>query len=160
MLMREVLLPRGDSGSPRAGANCRRSGVQGSVAAVTLLAAGPGAGRDRRVPAHLAGYDYVQPAQQRGGTGGAGLLAGEPIVVAGGQVSELAASTWLFGSAAHNVRRAATRRAGRPRRRRPEPSAGRIRAAGLKENSVTTYVSRTAQFLKWLDGDCQPRGPK
>lgn len=34
-----------------------------------------------------------------------------------------------------------------------------LRAAGLKENSVTTYVDRTSRFLKWLNGDYQPRGP-
>jgi hypothetical protein len=34
-----------------------------------------------------------------------------------------------------------------------------LRAAGLKENSVNTYVDRTGRFLKWLDGDYQPRGP-
>jgi hypothetical protein len=34
-----------------------------------------------------------------------------------------------------------------------------LRAAGLKETSVTTYVDRTGRFLKWLDGDYQPRGP-
>jgi hypothetical protein len=34
-----------------------------------------------------------------------------------------------------------------------------LRAAGLKESSVTTYVDRTGRFLKWLDGDYQPRGP-
>lgn len=35
-----------------------------------------------------------------------------------------------------------------------------LRAAGLKENSVVTYVDRTGRFLKWLDGDYQPRGPR
>jgi hypothetical protein len=34
-----------------------------------------------------------------------------------------------------------------------------LRAAGLKESSVTTYVNRTARFLKWLEGDYQPRDP-
>jgi hypothetical protein len=34
-----------------------------------------------------------------------------------------------------------------------------LRAAGLRENSVSTYVDRTDRFLKWLDGDYQPRGP-
>lgn len=34
-----------------------------------------------------------------------------------------------------------------------------LRAAGLKENSVITYVDRTSRFLKWLDGDYRPRGP-
>lgn len=36
---------------------------------------------------------------------------------------------------------------------------GELRAAGLKENSVSTYVDRTGRFLKWLGGDYQPRGP-
>jgi len=35
-----------------------------------------------------------------------------------------------------------------------------LRAAGLKDNSVGTYVDRTGRFLKWLVGDYQPRGPK
>jgi hypothetical protein len=34
-----------------------------------------------------------------------------------------------------------------------------LRAAGLKETSVTTYVDRTGRFLRWLEGDYQPRGP-
>jgi hypothetical protein len=34
-----------------------------------------------------------------------------------------------------------------------------LRAAGLRENSVSTYVDRTGRFLKWLDGDYHPRGP-
>lgn len=34
-----------------------------------------------------------------------------------------------------------------------------LRAAGLKDSSVETYVDRTARFLKWLDGDYHPRGP-
>jgi hypothetical protein len=34
-----------------------------------------------------------------------------------------------------------------------------LRAAGLKDNSITTYVDRTGRFLKWLEGDYQPRGP-
>jgi hypothetical protein len=34
-----------------------------------------------------------------------------------------------------------------------------LRAAGLKETSVTTYIDRTSRFLKWLEGDYQPRGP-
>jgi hypothetical protein len=32
-------------------------------------------------------------------------------------------------------------------------------AAWLKDNSVTTCVDRTGRFLKWLDGEYQPRGP-
>jgi hypothetical protein len=34
-----------------------------------------------------------------------------------------------------------------------------LRAAGLKETSVTTYVDQTGRFLKWLEGDYQPQGP-
>jgi hypothetical protein len=34
-----------------------------------------------------------------------------------------------------------------------------LRAAGLRESSVRTYVDRTAIFLRWLDGEYQPRGP-
>ena len=34
-----------------------------------------------------------------------------------------------------------------------------LRAAGLKEASVATYVDRTSRFLKWLNGDYHPRGP-
>jgi hypothetical protein len=34
-----------------------------------------------------------------------------------------------------------------------------LRAAGLRENSVSTYVDRTGRFLRWLSGDYQPRGP-
>ena len=45
-------------------------------------------GGDGRIPAHPPGDDDVDPAQQGGGAGGAGLLAGEPVVIAGGQVSE------------------------------------------------------------------------
>jgi hypothetical protein len=33
-----------------------------------------------------------------------------------------------------------------------------LRAASLKETSVTTYVDRTGRFLKWLNGDYHPRG--
>jgi hypothetical protein len=34
-----------------------------------------------------------------------------------------------------------------------------LRAAHLRESSVRTYVDRTAIFLKWLEGEYQPRGP-
>jgi hypothetical protein len=34
-----------------------------------------------------------------------------------------------------------------------------LRAAGLRETSIATYVDRTSRFLKWLEGDYQPRGP-
>ena len=35
-----------------------------------------------------------------------------------------------------------------------------LRAAGLAENSVRTYVDRTAIFLRWLSGDYKPQGPR
>jgi hypothetical protein len=31
-----------------------------------------------------------------------------------------------------------------------------LRAAGLKENSVATYVGRTQYFLSWLVGEYRP----
>lgn len=34
-----------------------------------------------------------------------------------------------------------------------------LRAAGLKEASVSTYVDRSRTFLRWLDGKYHPRGP-
>lgn len=34
-----------------------------------------------------------------------------------------------------------------------------LREAGLRENSVRTYVDRSTFFIRWLDGDYQPRGP-
>lgn len=34
-----------------------------------------------------------------------------------------------------------------------------LRAVGLKESSVATYVDRTGRFLRWLDGEDHPRGP-
>ena len=34
-----------------------------------------------------------------------------------------------------------------------------LRAAGLKPNSVETYVERTSRFIRWLAGDYKPRGP-
>lgn len=34
-----------------------------------------------------------------------------------------------------------------------------LRAAGLRENTVKTYTDRTARFLRWLEGDYEPRGP-
>ena len=33
------------------------------------------------------------------------------------------------------------------------------RQAGLKENTIRTYVDRSAYFLRWLDGDFEFRGP-
>jgi len=35
-----------------------------------------------------------------------------------------------------------------------------LRAAGLKESSILTYVDRSGRFLKWLDGDYHPSGPR
>jgi hypothetical protein len=34
------------------------------------------------------------------------------------------------------------------------------RAAGLKENSVRTYVDRSRYFVRWLAGDFQFQGPQ
>jgi hypothetical protein len=34
-----------------------------------------------------------------------------------------------------------------------------LEAAGLRANSIETYVGRTTIFLRWLDGDYTPRGP-
>ena len=34
-----------------------------------------------------------------------------------------------------------------------------LRAAGLRESSVQTYVGRSSTFLAWLAGDYHPRGP-
>lgn len=34
-----------------------------------------------------------------------------------------------------------------------------LRAAGLRENSVETYVQRSATFMRWLEGDYKPGGP-
>jgi hypothetical protein len=34
-----------------------------------------------------------------------------------------------------------------------------LRGAGLKDSSITTYVDRTARFLRWLAGDYRPTGP-
>lgn len=33
-----------------------------------------------------------------------------------------------------------------------------LTSAGLKENSVNTYVGRAATFIRWLDGRYEPRG--
>jgi hypothetical protein len=33
-----------------------------------------------------------------------------------------------------------------------------LEAAGLRKSSIDTYVSRTAVFLRWLNGDYEPRG--
>jgi len=34
-----------------------------------------------------------------------------------------------------------------------------LRAAGLVDSSVRTYVDRSRYFVRWLDGDYHPRGP-
>jgi len=34
-----------------------------------------------------------------------------------------------------------------------------LRGAGLKENSVQTYVGRAGTFISWLEGRYEPRGP-
>ena len=34
-----------------------------------------------------------------------------------------------------------------------------LREAGLKENSIRTYIDRSRFFVRWLDGDFHPRGP-
>lgn len=33
-----------------------------------------------------------------------------------------------------------------------------LRSAGLMESSIRTYVDRSRYFVRWLDGDYQPRG--
>ncbi len=35
-----------------------------------------------------------------------------------------------------------------------------LRAAGYAENSVNTYIDRSARFLKWLAGEYKPELPK
>ena len=34
-----------------------------------------------------------------------------------------------------------------------------LEAAGLRANSIETYVGRTTVLLRWLDGDYTRRGP-
>jgi hypothetical protein len=34
-----------------------------------------------------------------------------------------------------------------------------LRAAGLRESSIRTYVDRSATFLRWPGGEYEPRGP-
>jgi hypothetical protein len=34
-----------------------------------------------------------------------------------------------------------------------------LRAAGLRDSSVQTYVDRSGRFINWLAGEYQPRGP-
>jgi hypothetical protein len=35
-----------------------------------------------------------------------------------------------------------------------------LRAAGLRQSSVETYVGRSHIFIRWLDGDYHPQGPR
>lgn len=35
-----------------------------------------------------------------------------------------------------------------------------LRAAGLRDTSVRTYIDRTERLLRWLAGDYQPQGPR
>jgi hypothetical protein len=35
-----------------------------------------------------------------------------------------------------------------------------LKAADLAENTVRTYVDRSAIFIRWLAGDYQPQGPR
>lgn len=34
-----------------------------------------------------------------------------------------------------------------------------LEAAGMKPNTVHTYVDRAERFIKWLAGDYQPKSP-
>ncbi len=34
-----------------------------------------------------------------------------------------------------------------------------LRAAGLEEATIRTYVDRSTYFVRWLDDDYHPRGP-
>lgn len=35
-----------------------------------------------------------------------------------------------------------------------------LRGAGLEENTVRTYVGCSTYFVRWRDGDYEPRGPQ
>jgi len=35
-----------------------------------------------------------------------------------------------------------------------------LRAARLSENSIRTYVDRSAIFVRWLNGEYWPQGPR
>ena len=35
-----------------------------------------------------------------------------------------------------------------------------LRAAGLREQTVQTYVGRAGTFIRWLAGDYAPQGPR
>ena len=35
-----------------------------------------------------------------------------------------------------------------------------LRAAGLRDSSIETYVQRSTTFVRWLAGEYQPRGPQ
>ncbi len=89
MLMLEVLLPRGTfglapPGSLTAAAAEVSAGVHAACRSGVLPAAIAGSQR-----ANLPGDDDMDPAQQRGGARGAGLLAGQPVNLARRQVREL-----------------------------------------------------------------------
>ena len=34
-----------------------------------------------------------------------------------------------------------------------------LRAAGLEDATIRTYVDRSTRFVRWLDDDYHPRGP-
>ena len=34
-----------------------------------------------------------------------------------------------------------------------------LKEAGLAQNTIRTYVDRSRNFVRWLDGDYEPRGP-
>jgi hypothetical protein len=34
-----------------------------------------------------------------------------------------------------------------------------LRSSGLADNSIRTYVDRSAIFIRWLAGEYHPRGP-
>jgi len=40
-----------------------------------------------------------------------------------------------------------------------EAFAAELEDAGLRENTIDTYVGRTEPFLRWLAGTYEPRGP-
>lgn len=35
-----------------------------------------------------------------------------------------------------------------------------LRAKGLRDSSIDTNVDRTRRFIRWLDGDYEPSGPR
>jgi len=104
---------------------------------------GPGLdlpGGDAGVP-HRAGGDHgPQPAQHGGRARGAGLPAGEPVVVPARRRACLAISTLLWRSAPQTARQAADRRPGRPRREiRVCPlMVAEVRSEGFSPACLTT----------------------